>query len=234
MQVPRSKLFLSAKRLDELDAALAARPDALSFDLEDAVPEAGKAAARHALAERLRAAPLPCAVWVRVNGTHSGHLIDDLLALEGVRLDVVNLPKVEAPWELLLLDGLLRHLERDARCPAPIRIVPTLETPLGLRHAAAIGAASTRVLALQLGGGDLARSTGSEAQGPLNDHFRAALSMAAAEVGVAALDSTPHAMDDPAAFEADARRARSFGFRGKSCMLAWQVAVAHRVFDPLS
>ena len=45
MAAPRSKLFISGDRLDGLADALAAGPDALSFDLEDGVAETGKAAA---------------------------------------------------------------------------------------------------------------------------------------------------------------------------------------------
>jgi citrate lyase beta subunit len=230
MDVPRSKLFVPADRLDLLDEALAVQPEALSLDLEDAVPEEHKPRARRMLAARLREGPLPCATWVRVNGCGSGHLVADVLALEDAHVDVVNLPKVEDPAQLHLLEELLTHIEGAANPSRLIRIVPTIETPLGLRHAAAIAGASPRVLALQLGAGDLTRRTGVDRLGLGHDLFRTLLVLAAAEAGVAALDSTPHDMDERA-FEADARQARALGFRGKSCMHASQVAVAHAVFS---
>jgi citrate lyase beta subunit len=37
-------------------------------------------------------------------------------------------------------------------------------------------------------------------------------------------------MNDLAAFEADAVKARSFGFKGKSCMLSEHVSLANRIF----
>jgi citrate lyase subunit beta/citryl-CoA lyase len=235
MPVPRSKLFILGDRLDALAKALHSRPDALSFDLEDGVAETGKTAARQAVAELLRATRLPTEVWVRVNGLHGlqsggSHLVADILALAGTHVDVVNLPKAEAPSDLLLVEQLLLHIEAATGRTRPIRIVPTIESARGLRHAAAIAMASPRVSALQLGAGDLTRSTGIDSRGPGLDAIRAALSLAAAEAGVAALDSTPHGMEDLAAFEADALRARALGFRGKSCMLDVQVPVAHRVF----
>lgn len=230
MTVPSSKLFLAGNRLDGLEQALAAQPDALSLDLEDAVPEASKADARGAVAALLRARRLPCAAWVRVNGAGSGHLVADVLALQGTHVDVVNLPKVEEASSLHLLEELLLHIERASGRTSPIRIVPTIETPRGLRHAVAIASASPRVLALQLGAGDLTHATGIAPNSAGHDQLRVALSLAAAEAGVAALDSTAHGMDDMAAFEADARRARSLGFRGKSCMLDRQVAIARAVF----
>jgi citrate lyase subunit beta/citryl-CoA lyase len=234
MTVPRSKLFIHGDSLEGLPEALRAAPDALSFDLEDGVAEAGKADARRDVAAALRATRLAPQVWVRVNGLDSGHLVADILALAGAQVDVVNLPKAESPGDLVLLEHLLRHIEATVPRAQPIRIVPTIESPRGLRHAAAIAQASPRVLALQIGAGDLHQATGIEGRGAGMDMLRAMLSLAAAEAGVAALDSTPHGMDhDLAAFEAHARQARALGFRGKSCMHPAQVAVANRVFgDP--
>ena len=49
----RSKLFVPGNRPDLMVKAARGAADALSFDLEDAVPEAEKAAARQATAEFL-------------------------------------------------------------------------------------------------------------------------------------------------------------------------------------
>jgi citrate lyase subunit beta/citryl-CoA lyase len=230
MTAPRSKLFIPGDRLDALADALDARPDALSFDLEDGVAEAGKAAARKAVADILRARRLVPQVWVRVNAVGSGHTVADILALAGAHVDVVNLPKVEAAADVTLVEHLLRHIEQTTGSARPIRIVPTIESARGLRNALSIALASPRVLALQLGGGDFSLSTGMARQGPGMDMVRATLCLAAAEAGITALDSTPHGQADLPAFEADALHARALGLRGKSCMLNAQVAVANQVF----
>ena len=228
MHIPRSKLFLSGDRLDELDAALQAQADALSIDLEDGVADGGKADAREQVAALLRQRRLPCQVWVRVNGLHSGQTVADVLALSGAHVDVINLPKVESTADLAVLEHLLAHIEvGQGRF---IALVPTIESARGLRKAARIAAASPRVLALQMGAGDLAATTGMNRHGPGMDGLRAALSLAAAEAGKPALDSTSPALADLASFEADAVVARGLGFQGKSCMRAAQVAVAHQVF----
>jgi citrate lyase beta subunit len=231
MAIPRSKLFIAGDRLDELANALAAGPDALSFDLEDAVAEMGKASARLAVAETLRTARLSVQVWVRINAVGSGHSVADILSLVGAHVDVVNLPKVEDPAEIMLVEQLLRHIEQLHGSARPIRIVPTIESARGLRNALPIALASTRVLALQLGGGDLSLSTGMARQGAGMDVVRTTLCLAAAEAGVGTLDSTQYGLDDLLAFEADALHARSLGFWGKSCMHNAQVAVANQVFD---
>lgn len=230
MIIPRSKLFIGGDRLDGLADAVGAGPDALSFDLEDAVAEAGKASARMAVANTLRASRLVPQVWVRINAVVSGHTIADILSLTGAHVDVVNLPKVEAPADIMLVEQLLRHIEQSSGSARPIRIVPTIESARGLRNALSIALASPRVLAVQLGGGDFSLSTGMARQGAGMDMVRAALCLAAAEAGIGALDSTPHGLDDLLAFEADALHARALGFRGKSCMHNAQVALANKVF----
>lgn len=230
MTVPRSKLFIAGDRLDTLDDALSVGPDALSFDLEDSVLEKNKASARQAVADALRTIRLSPQVWVRVNGVGSSHMVADILALAGTHVDVVNLPKAEDATDIVLVDHLLRHIEGLSARAQPIRIVPTIESARGLRNAARIAAASPRVRALQLGAGDLTRSTGIVGRGPGMDAIRVALCLAASEAGIFAMDSTPHDLLDLATFEADALQGRSLGLRGKSCMDRSQVAVANRVF----
>lgn len=234
MTVPRSKLFLAGDRLDGLADAVAAAPDALSIDLEDAVPEAGKAAARSAVAHALRAARFAPQIWLRINGADSGHAVADILAMAGAHVDVINIPKAEAPVDILLVEHLLRHIEATHGHAQPVRIVPTIESAAGLRNASAIARASSRVIALQLGAGDMSQSTGIARQGAGMDVVRTMLCLAAAEAGVVALDSTPHGQHDLQAFEAEAVHARALGFRGKSCMLATQVAVANQVFGAVT
>lgn len=229
MTVPRSKLFLAGDNLDRLAQAMAAGADAVSIDLEDAVAADKKAAARDAVARCLREKRLPTQVWVRVNGADSGHLVPDLLALAGAHVDVVNLAKAEAPGEVEFVHRLIDHLQAQSGRTQPIWIVPTIESARGLRQAAAIAAASPRVLALQLGAGDLGRSTGISDRAGLAT-VRTLLSLAAAEAGIAALDSTAHDVVDPAAFEADAHAARALGFQGKSCLHAAHAAIANQVF----
>lgn len=232
MQVPRSKLFVPGDRLDELPRAISTAADALSFDLEDSVAAAGKAAAREAVAGALRQTRLDAQAWVRVNGADSGLLVADLLSLAGTHVDVINLPKVEAPAEITLVQCLIEHIEAASGSRRRIMIVPTIESPRGLRRARAIAAASPRVLALQLGAGDLRRATGIDESGLAA--LRTLLSLAAAESGVAALDSTPHGLEDPDSFESEARAARALGMRGKSCMHPAQVPIANRIFADLA
>ena len=232
MQLPRSKLFVPGNRPERMRKALGIAADALSLDLEDAVPDAEKAAARTMVASFLREqsdGSRSQQVWVRVNSRDSGELVADLLALGGLAIDVVNVPKAEQPRDVHLVEDLLAHLEPG---DAQIRIVPTIETAAGLRNALDIARASPRVVALQLGAGDLRKSTGIRATVEGLRTIRVMLSLAAAEAGVHALDSAYVDIADADGFEADAQDARSLGFRGKSCIHPTQVDAANRIFAP--
>ncbi len=91
----RSLLFVPADSERKLEASLRSGADALIFDLEDAVHEEGKGAARKLLTQflathRRSMSPLAC---VRINGLSTAHLLDDLAAIVPHRPDAIVLPK---------------------------------------------------------------------------------------------------------------------------------------------
>jgi citrate lyase subunit beta/citryl-CoA lyase len=232
MLPPRSKLFIPGNRTDLMHKAAISAADALSFDLEDAVPEAEKDSARLQVSKFLGQVTTAHQVWVRINSRGSGLLIDDIAAIAGASIDVINLPKAESARDIHLVDDLLDHFERKSGNSTPTAIVPTIETARGLNHAVEIASASPRVAALQLGSGDLRESAGIV---PSTEHLRAVrtlLSLAAAEVGIPAIDSAYTDIGNPAGFAEAAMDARALGFRGKSCIHPSQVADANRIFSP--
>ena len=234
----RSKLFVPGNRPDLMTKAAAGPADALSLDLEDAVPDAEKVAARSTVAQFLasrgaaRGQGARTAI-VRVNGRASGLMVADILAVAGAGLDIVNVPKCEDPRDLHVADALLDHVERErGLASGAIRLMPTIETPAGLRRAHEIATASPRNVALQLGLGDLKAATGLRPQTARLGPVRTMLVLAAAEAGLLAFDSAYVDIADSAGFEADAREARALGFAGKSCIHPRQVAPCNAAFGP--
>lgn len=228
----RSKLFVPGNRPDRMAKAAETEADALSYDLEDAVPDSEKAAAREAVASFLRAHPQQKEIWIRVNARDTGLLIEDVLAVASEHVDVINVPKAESPRDVQLVDDLLAHVEGRIGLARRIAIVPTIESPAGLRCAAEIAKASSRVIGLQLGTGDLRKATGIVASTENLRSVRTLLTLAAAEAHVLALDSAFTNIDRPDLFAADATDARALGFRGKSCIHPSQVEAANRIFSP--
>lgn len=207
---------------------------ALSFDLEDAVPEAEKATARLAITKFLeRALGSTKSMIVRVNPLDSDLMIEDILAVTMPGLDIINVPKCAAPRDLHVADAVLRHAERVRGLePGSIKLMATLETPAGIRRAHEIATASPRIVALQLGVGDLKATTGIVAKTANLHAVRTLVSLAAAEAGIVAFDSAYPDIADLAGFEADANAARDLGFGGKSCIHPSQVHACNRIFAP--
>lgn len=225
----RSKLFVPGSRPELFAKACGTAADALSFDLEDAVAPGRKAEARAAVGSFLQGVATGKLVVVRVNAVGTPLFADDMEAVAGGRLDFVNLPMVEDVDAVIAAAGVLDRLDAGGR----IRILVNIETPLGLRRAAALGAAHPRVAGLQLGYADLLEPLGIDRHDPAAlAHLRMALRLAAAEAGVAAYDGAYAAVSDTEGYAAECAAARRHGFAGKSCIHPTQVAIANAAFMP--
>ena len=227
----RSKLFVPGGRPELFAKALAGPADALSFDLEDSVPESGKARAREDVAAFVRSPEAVASgklLIVRVNARDSAHFEHDLAALAGAPLDIVNLPKVESAEQVRAASKRLRAMWPQGAVPG---LLANIETPRGLRESAAIAGADEILVGLQLGLGDLFEPFGIDRSKRENLHaVMFALRMAAAEAGVFAYDGAFAGIDDEAGFRAEAALSRSLGFLGKSCIHPRQVEWANEVF----
>lgn len=221
----RSKLFVPCARPELFAKALAGDADALSFDLEDSVPEAGKSAARAALVEFLAAGAARASgkiLIVRVNGFDTAHFAADIAALVGVSVDLVNLPKVEDAGAVLAAVA--------AGIAGPLLL--NIETAIGLRNAHAIAAAHPHVAGLQVGLNDLFAAMDIDRCDSRAVH--AALwdvRMASGAAGCFAYDGAWPDLADMDGFRTEAEMARRLGYRGKSCIHPAQVGIANAVFD---
>ncbi|CAN5315117.1 (3S)-malyl-CoA thioesterase [soil metagenome] len=228
----RSKLFIPGSRPELFAKALASAADAISFDLEDAVPEARKAEARAAVAAFLASdmAHASSKVFiVRVNALGSAHFTADVQAMALPAVQLINLPKPESAADIHAAAAALENLPSAAH----IKLLANIETPRALRLAAEIAAAHPRVSGLQLGLGDLFEPHGIARADAANVHAAMfAVSLAAAEAGVWACDGAFADVNDAAGFSAEAGRARGLGFIGKSCIHPRQIALANAVFSP--
>jgi citrate lyase subunit beta/citryl-CoA lyase len=236
MQRPmRSKLFVPGSRPELFAKAAAAAADALSFDLEDAVAKDRKAEARAAVGAFLRSRPRDDGklVVVRSNGLSSGLFEDDLKVIVGSGLDVLNLPMVESGEDVREASRLLARLEQAAGVERPIGILANIETPKGLRLAAEIATADSRVVGLQIGYADLFEPCGINRSDPnALSYVRMAIRLAAAEAKVPAYDGAYAVVAKPERYREECEEARTLGFAGKSCIHPTQVPIANECFMP--
>jgi citrate lyase subunit beta/citryl-CoA lyase len=233
----RSKLFVPGNRPDWFDKAISSGADAISIDLEDAVPSAQRPVARSAIQQffDIRAGherQTGPDVVVRINSRASGLMIEDLMAIVRPGLAVVNLPKVEDLSDIVVCAEVINHQVRQTGCSRPVAILATLESPTGVRRAAEIATAHPLVAGLQFGVGDFAISMGLQATPTRLMPTWMAVVGGAREAGIAAYDSAFADIADLHGFEVWAREAKACGFAGKSCIHPSQVAPCNRIFSP--
>ena len=222
----RSLLFVPGNRPDRFEKAARSGADAVILDLEDSVPAADKAAARHAVAREwsgLRRTGVPLVVRVNAPGGATG--TEDVEWLRGLPPPAaVMVPKAETA------SSLARVHERLGGTP----VLPLVESAAGLGALEAV-AAAPGVLRLVVGHIDFMADTGlscDEEEGELVP-LRFAVAMATRRLGLApAIDGVTVQTDDGPRLRADTRRALRFGFGGKLCIHPRQVALVHQALEP--
>ncbi|MEV6156563.1 CoA ester lyase [Nonomuraea sp. NPDC052129] len=235
----RSLLFVPGTRTEWLAKAAAAGADAAILDLEDAVPQAGKAAARARVAEAVAGATGDMALFVRINPLDGWASAEDLRAITHARLAGVVLPKVADEGDVRLADRLLSWCEREHGLPeGHIALVPLLESAAALRAAYDIGRAAPRVAylgAVTGKGGDVERAVGyrwsPEGTETLALRARVLLDVraAGAPCPIAGLWTNIADLEGLRAF---AEQNRSLGYEGMMAIHPAHVPVINEVFSP--
>ena len=154
----RSKLFVPGGRPELFAKALAGEADALSFDLEDSVTPELKGAARTAIASFLAteaARQSPKLMIVRTNAPSTPYFADDIEAVVGDGVTLINLPKIESAEEVRAAVDMIARVEATRGWQRRTRLLVNIETPLALARAASIAGAHPRVAGLQLGLADM-------------------------------------------------------------------------------
>ena len=161
----RSVMYVPGNKEDWMRKAPRYGADALILDLEDSVPDDGKAEARPLVRKMLdELGAAGHTLFVRVNRLETGLTGLDLEAIACPSLYGVILPKVQTPQDIVEVDILLKFFEQ--KCGMEVGTIcldPSLETAEGIRHAYEIAMASDRVAHMGGSGGkggDTARSIG--------------------------------------------------------------------------
>jgi citrate lyase subunit beta/citryl-CoA lyase len=248
-RLSRTTLFVSGSRPDMIPKAAASAADAVCIDLEDAVAPGEKAASRAHVVHALRTLDFGARTRiVRVNSVDTPFAYRDLVDVieaAGDRVDLVMLPKVSGPRDVLFVDTLLTQIEAHRGLPAPIGLEAQIENAAGFVYLREIAASSPRLEALILGVGDYAASMKmpSSSIGEMDANDEAypghrwhavmhGIVAAARAHGLRCMDGPYAGYKDAAGLERSCRIARAMGFDGKQCIHPGQLARVNAVFSP--
>lgn len=233
----RSFLFVPGDSERKLARAAERGADALILDLEDAVDETRKDAARRLVADYLRSRrDSGPQLWVRINPLGTTHAREDVAAVAPQCPAGIVLPKARSRADVVELAAWLDGQDRAGG----IGILPIVtETPAAALDVAGYAAGAPRLCALTWGAEDLGaalqvRATRDAGGGwlPLFQMLRDVTRLAAAAAGVPAIETICTALDDAAVLATQIASARQIGFAGMLALHPGQVAAINAGFTP--
>jgi len=225
----RSVLFGPAERVDFVAKFVAAGTDVGVLDLEDATPPDAKDRARSAMVD---AQPGEqnlghMALFVRTNALGSPHFSDDLEASLAAGAHGIVVPKLETDREVQDVRRAMsnRGLRTQKLCAG-------IESVAGVHRAVEVCGAGADMA--YFGAEDFITDLGGVRTAGNTEvlYARSRVAIAARLAGIPALDQVVVDYQDGAAFEREAREARSLGYQGKLCIHPSQVALANAAFTP--
>jgi (S)-citramalyl-CoA lyase len=229
IQPRRNLLFVPGTRPDRFAKALAAGPDIVTVDLEDAVIPAHKDEARARsmpVFDGSRADGIERVV--RINGIRTPFGLKDLLAIveHPTPPDGIMLPKVESADEVRIVDALLQRAARS------VGLHVIIESNAGLEHAVAIANACPSIKSLLFGAVDMAAELGAAVDFTSMLYARSRVVHAAASCSLDAIDVPYLDLEDEAGLALECRLVRDLGFTGKAAIHPKQLGPINAAFTP--
>ncbi|KKB01721.1 citrate (pro-3S)-lyase subunit beta [Avibacterium paragallinarum] len=236
MKLRRSMLFVPGSNAAMLSNSFIYKPDAIMFDLEDAVALKEKDSARMLVAHALKN-PFyqDIETVVRVNPLDSAFGLDDLNAVVRAGVDIVRLPKTDTAQDVVDMDNAIAEIEKQCgRVVGSTKLLAAIESPLGVTQANEIAKASSRLIGIALGAEDYVRNLKTERSpdGVELLFARCTILQAARAAGIMAFDTVFSNADDEEGFLREASLIKQLGFDGKSLINPRQIELIHNLYAP--
>ena len=232
----RSMLFIPGNTPNLLINSPYLGADAVIYDLEDAVSPAEKDSARILVRNTLRSVDLGGReTIVRINAIDTEYWKKDIDAVAPQRPSILMVPKSSRAEDIQTVDDYVTRVEERLGAPQhAIRLMPLIETALGVENAFSIAAASPRVAALFLGAEDLTADLRCQRtkEGREIEYARTRLVVAARAANVDVYDTPFTDVNDDEGIWEDARVAKSLGFTGKASISPRHIQAINAVFSP--
>lgn len=232
----RTMMFLNCQKPGLIKDPYIYKPDSIMLDLEDAVAEKEKDAARYSLYHALREIDYRGVERVvRINGLDSPYWKEDIRCAVAGGADSIRIPKTERASDVKLVEEQIAAAEQEfGRENGSVLIMAALESALGVLNALEICQASERLFGIALSGGDYTKDlqthitgTGVELMGA-----RQHMIIAARAAGVQCFDTVYTNLDDMEGFRKDVETIHLMGFDGKSIINPRQIPVVHEIYTP--
>lgn len=232
----RSMLFIPGNSPSLLMNADVLGADSIIFDLEDAVSPAEKDSARILVRNLLRRFDYDsCEVIVRINSVDTEFWTKDLDEIIPFHPDMIMPPKTNSEDEVRLVSQYIGTLEEKCRMKKnSVKLIPLIETAMGVENAYRIASADERVAAIFLGAEDLSADLRCKRTkgGTEILYSRQRLVVAARAAGVDVYDTPFTDVNDDEGIRKDASFAKALGFTGKASISPRHIDAINEAFSP--
>ena len=232
----RTMMFLNAQKPGLIKDPYIYKPDSIMLDLEDAVAENQKDAARFSLYHALKEINYRgCERVVRINGLDTPYWEEDIHCAVAGGCDAIRIPKTESALDVQRVEAVVEECEKKYGIPeGQTLIMAAIESARGVMKALDICEASERLFGIALSGGDYTKDlqthitgTGLELMGA-----RQNMIIAARAAGVQCFDTVYTNLDDMEGSRHDVETIHLMGFDGKSIINPRQINIVHEIFTP--
>lgn len=233
----RTMMFMNAQKPGLIKDAYIYGVDSIILDLEDAVAENQKDAARFSLYHALKTIDYgdKNEVIVRINGLDTPHWEEDIRAVVAGGADGLRVAKCESADMVHQVEQKVLEAEREFGVEeGRTLLMAALESPKGILNAREIAQSSDRMFGLAISGGDFRKSMHVHpVPGGIEiNTARSLMLLAAREAGIQCFDTVFTNLDDEEGFEAEVRLDHDMGFDGKSLINPRQIEYVHKTFAP--
>lgn len=232
----RTMMFMNAQKPGLIKDAYIYGTDSIILDLEDAVAENQKDAARFSLYHALKSIDYgDTEVIVRINGLDTPHWQEDIRVVVAGGADGIRIAKCESADDVHKVEDKVLEAEREFGVEeGRTLLMAALESPKGILNAYEICTASERMFGVAISGGDFRKSMHVQIQrgGIEMLTARGQMLIAARAAGVQCFDTMFPNIDDREGFKAEVIQNHEMGFDGKSIVNPRQIEFVHKTFAP--
>lgn len=232
----RTMMFMNAQKPGLIKDAYIYGADTIMLDLEDAVAENQKDAARFSLYHALTTIDYGTTeVLVRINGLDTPHWQEDIRVAVAGGADGIRIAKCETAQDVKTVEEHILMAEREFGVEeGRTLIMAALESALGVVNAYEICTASDRLFGVALAGGDFRKDMRVKVTESGIDIMvaRGQMLLAARAAGVQCFDTNFADFKNMEGFENEVRQNHAMGFDGKSIINPRQIRLVHQIFTP--
>lgn len=238
MKLRRTMLFVPGNNPAMARDVILYKPDAIMFDLEDAIAVTEKDSARMLTYFSLKNNDYKrenIETVVRINPLNSEFGRLDLEAIIPACPDAIRLPKAETAQDVIEVEKEIAKNEKKYDIPVgTTKMIVAIESALGVVNAYKIATASNRLIGIALGGEDYVTNLKTKRSPGGQELFfaRGAIVNAGRAAGIDVIDTVYADVINEDEFIKETELIHQLGFTGKSVIHPTQILLVHKVYRP--